>query len=53
MYSLSGACLVAAGVAAGGVLLVAFWLPARPRAEQADAQLATGAVPQARRRAGR
>jgi EmrB/QacA subfamily drug resistance transporter len=53
MYSLTGACLVAAGVAAGGVLLVAFWLPARPRAEQADVQLATGAVPQARRRAGR
>ncbi len=53
MYSLSGACLVAAGVAAGGVLLVAFWLPARPRAEQADAQPAAGAVPQADRRAGR
>jgi Major Facilitator Superfamily len=34
MYSLTGACLVAAGVAAGGVLLVAFWLPARPRTEQ-------------------
>src|SRR5262250_649340 len=53
MYSLTGACLVAAGVAAAGVLLVAFWLPARPRAEQADAQPATGAVPQADRQAGR
>jgi hypothetical protein len=27
MYSLTRACLVAAGAAAGGVLLVAFWLP--------------------------
>jgi EmrB/QacA subfamily drug resistance transporter len=53
MYSLTGACLVAAGVAAGGVLLVAFWLPARPRAEQADAQPVTGTVPQANRQAGR
>jgi hypothetical protein len=53
MYSLTGACLVAAGVAAGGVLLVAFWLPARPRAEQADTQPVSGAVPQADRRAGR
>src|SRR5262245_23486193 len=48
MHSLSGACLVAAGVAAAGVLLVAIWLPARPRppAGQAEAQPATGAVPQ-------
>src|SRR5215472_715249 len=53
MYSLHGACLVAAGVAAAGVLLVAFWLPARPRAVQADAQPVTGAVPQAARQAGR
>src|SRR5215470_11413539 len=53
MYSLHGACLVAAGVAAGGVLLVAFWLPARPRAEQADAQPVSGAAPQADGRAGR
>jgi hypothetical protein len=53
MYSLTGACLVAAGVAGAGVLLVAFWLPARPRAEQADARPVTGAVPQADRRAGR
>ena len=52
MYSLTGARLVAAGVA-GGVLLVAFWLPARPRAEQADAAPAVGAVPQADRRTGR
>src|SRR6516165_12190983 len=47
MYSLHGACLVAAGVAAAGVLLVAFWLPARPRAEQADAQPAAAPVPPA------
>jgi hypothetical protein len=53
MYSLHGACLVAAGVAAAGVLLVAFWLPARPRAEQADAEAAADAVPQADHRAGR
>jgi len=53
MYSLTGACLVAAGVAAGGVLVVAFWLPARPRAEQADAQPVSGAAPQADRRADR
>jgi len=45
MHSLSGACLVAAGVAAIGVLLVAFWLPARPR-PPAEAQPAAGAVPQ-------
>jgi DHA2 family multidrug resistance protein-like MFS transporter len=50
MYSLHGACLVAAGVAAVGVLLVALWLPARPRAEQADAAPAAGAVSQADRR---
>ena len=53
LHSLTGACLVAAGVAGGGVLLVAFWLPARPRAEQADAQPSAGAVPQPDRRAGR
>src|SRR5262249_37382838 len=53
MHRLSGACLVAAGVAGGGVRLVAFWLPARPRAEQADAQPVSGTVPQADRRAGR
>jgi hypothetical protein len=46
MHSLSGACLVAAGVAAVGVLLVALWLPARPQSP-ADAQLAVGAAPQA------
>jgi EmrB/QacA subfamily drug resistance transporter len=45
MHSLSGACLVAAGVAAVGVLLVALWLPARPR-PPAGAQPAAGAVPQ-------
>jgi len=45
MHSLSGACLVAAGVAAFGVLLVALWLPARPRLP-AEAQPAAGTVPQ-------
>jgi EmrB/QacA subfamily drug resistance transporter len=45
MHSLSGACLVAAGVAGVGVLLVARWLPARPR-PPAGAQPAAGAVPQ-------
>ena len=47
MYSLAGACLVAAGVAAVGVLLVAIWLPARPQlpAGQAEAQPAAGAAP--------
>ena len=44
MYSLSGACLVAAAVTAIGVLLVAFWLPNRPRAEQTAALPAAGAV---------
>jgi hypothetical protein len=34
MHSLTGACWVAAGVAASGALLVAVWLPARPRAGQ-------------------
>lgn len=45
LHSLSGACLVAAGVTAAGVLLVAFWLPNRPR-PPAGAQPATDAVPQ-------
>jgi hypothetical protein len=44
MHSLSGACLVAAGVSAFGVLLVAIWLPNRPCAEQTQAQPAAGAV---------
>jgi len=44
MHSLSGACLVAAAVTAIGVLLVAFWLPNRPRAEQTAALPAAGAV---------
>jgi EmrB/QacA subfamily drug resistance transporter len=34
LHSLTGACLVAAGVSAAGVLLVALFLPARPRAAQ-------------------
>ena len=46
MHSLTGACLVAAGVTAVGVLLVALWLPNRPRAEQAEAPPAPGAIPQ-------
>jgi MFS transporter len=45
MHSLTGACLVAAGVTAIGVVLVAFWLPARPRAEPADAQRAATSMP--------
>jgi hypothetical protein len=44
MHSLTGACLVAAGVAAGGALLVALWLPARPRTMQEPAQPAAGPV---------
>jgi EmrB/QacA subfamily drug resistance transporter len=46
LHSLTGACLVAAGVAAFGVLLVAIWLPARPRppAGQDEAQPAAGAA---------
>jgi EmrB/QacA subfamily drug resistance transporter len=44
MHSLTGACLVAAGVAAIGALLVAVWLPARPRAGQARAQPTAGPV---------
>jgi len=46
MHSLSGACLVAAGVTAFGVLVVAIWLPNRPRAEAAGAPAAGGARPQ-------
>src|SRR5215470_13029568 len=42
IYSLTGACLVAAGVAAAGVLLVAFLLPNRPRVQEAEAQPASG-----------
>jgi len=45
MHSLSGACLVAAGVTAFGVLLVAIWLPNRPRTEHPQALPASGAVP--------
>jgi hypothetical protein len=42
MHSLTGASLVAAGVAGIGVMLVAFLLPARPRAGQTAAQPAAG-----------
>ena len=45
MHSLSGACLVAAGVTAFGVLLVAIWLPNRPRAEPAEVPPTAGARP--------
>ena len=38
LHSFTGGCLVAAGAAAAGVLLVAIFLPARPRAEHAHAQ---------------
>ena len=46
LHSLTGACLVAAGVAAVGVLVVALFLPARPRAHQIEA------VPQAQHAPG-
>src|SRR5215467_10267678 len=42
IHSLTGACLVAAGVAAAGVLLVAFLLPNRPRVQETEAQPASG-----------
>src|SRR5262249_1498393 len=44
LHSLTGACLVAAGVAAIGVLLVAFWLPNRPSADQIETGSAAGVV---------
>ena len=46
MHSLTGACLVAAGVAAAGVLLVAFLLPNRPRVQETKAQPVAGIQPQ-------
>jgi EmrB/QacA subfamily drug resistance transporter len=46
MHSLTGACLVATGVAAAGVLVVAFLLPNRPRVQQPEAQPASGMRPQ-------
>src|SRR5499433_3700119 len=54
LHSLTGACLVAAGVTAAGVLLVAIWLPARPspQAEHAEAQQAAGDVRQPAGQAG-
>jgi hypothetical protein len=49
MHSLTGACLAAAGPAAGpaaiGVLVVVFWLPARPRAEPAGTQRERDRIP--------
>jgi len=47
LHSLTGACLVAAGVTAVGVLLVSFWLPGRPPADPSDARQANGATPRA------
>src|SRR5215472_16666806 len=44
LHSLTGACLVAAGVTAIGVLLAAFWLPNRPRTEPIEARPATGDI---------
>lgn len=46
MHSLVGACLVAAGVAAAGVLLAAFALPNRPRVQEAQAHPAPGIGPE-------
>jgi len=44
LHSLTGACLVAAAVAAGGALIAALWLPARPRALHEPAQPEPGPV---------
>ena len=46
LHSFTGGCLVAAGAAAAGVLLVTFLLPARPGADSAAARRLT-ALPQA------
>jgi EmrB/QacA subfamily drug resistance transporter len=45
LHSLTGACLVAAAVAGAGVVLVAIWLPARPRVPATDAAQAKGPQP--------
>src|SRR5215471_11368289 len=45
LHSLTGACLVAAGAAAAGVVLVAFLLPARPQAPAAEISSADRTVP--------
>jgi hypothetical protein len=45
LHSLTGACLVAAAVAGFGALLALLLLPARPRAQQAQAQPAAGTQP--------
>jgi EmrB/QacA subfamily drug resistance transporter len=47
LHSLTGACLVAAGVAAAGAVLALLLLPAHPRAEQPEPQPAARARPQA------
>jgi hypothetical protein len=45
LHSLTGGCLVAAGVAGFGALLALLLLPARPGAQQAEAQPAVGTQP--------
>jgi len=45
LHSLTDACLVAAGVTAIGIALVASWLPNGPGAEPIEARQATGAPP--------
>jgi len=45
LHSLTGASLVAAAVAAAGVLLVALWLPARPRVPETELVRETNARP--------
>ena len=44
LHSLTGACLVAAGVAGAGILLVTFLLPARPQIQQAGIPATDGTV---------
>ena len=45
LHSFSGGCILAAAVAAGGAVLVAFLLPARPRAEHPAPPRAASARP--------
>jgi hypothetical protein len=46
MHSLTGACLVAAAVAATGALLALTLLPNRPRVHEAEAPPASGIGPE-------
>jgi EmrB/QacA subfamily drug resistance transporter len=46
MHSLTGACLVAAAVAAGGALLALTLLPNRPRIQETEARPASGIGPE-------